>query len=227
MARWRCQGEGAAACWPRHRGAAELWSRGAANHECCRCQSAVVLVWARRMTDTHRPITVNRAPVLTLWAAVVAERLGFDRDEALTLGRAVAGLNAYSKGVALGLFEPTPEMVKERRKKARPTGSFQVALLGRAVPAVHTPEGVRALAKNKPIAPASVERYLVSKFGDALDDTRKAMTILACSIPPAELAGSAFRLYEQLRPTVPAGAGGWGAKGKLDLEKIQALAQSA
>jgi hypothetical protein len=30
----------------------------------------------------------------------VAEVLGFDHDEALTLGRAVAGLNAYSKGVS-------------------------------------------------------------------------------------------------------------------------------
>jgi len=29
--------------------------------------------------------------VLTLWAAVVAVRLGFDRDTALTLGQAVAG----------------------------------------------------------------------------------------------------------------------------------------
>ena len=46
-------------------------------------------------------------PVLTLWAAVVAERLGFDRDTALTLGRAVAGLNAYAKGVSLGLLEPS------------------------------------------------------------------------------------------------------------------------
>ena len=36
-------------------------------------------------------ITINRAPVLTLWAAVVAERLGFDRAFALTLGQAVAG----------------------------------------------------------------------------------------------------------------------------------------
>ncbi len=42
---------------------------------------------------------VNRAPVLTLWAAVVAEVLGFEHDEALTLGRAVAGLNAYSQKV--------------------------------------------------------------------------------------------------------------------------------
>ena len=50
---------------------------------------------------------MNRAPVLTLWAAVVAEVLGFEHDEALTLWRAVAGLNAYSKGVSLGLFQPT------------------------------------------------------------------------------------------------------------------------
>lgn len=47
-------------------------------------------------------IMVNRAPVLTLWAAVVAERLGFERDEALTLGKAVAGLTAQSKGQRLG-----------------------------------------------------------------------------------------------------------------------------
>jgi hypothetical protein len=47
--------------------------------------------------------------VLTLWGAVVAEVLGFMHAEALTLGRAVAGLNAYSKGGSLGLFHPTPE----------------------------------------------------------------------------------------------------------------------
>jgi hypothetical protein len=61
---------------------------------------------------------VNRAPVLTLWAAVVAEILGFEHDEALTLGRAVAGLNAYSKGVSLGLFQPTPREVKGLAEKS-------------------------------------------------------------------------------------------------------------
>ena len=30
-----------------------------------------------------RTISINRAPVMTLWAAVVAQRLGFDEDEAL------------------------------------------------------------------------------------------------------------------------------------------------
>ena len=62
---------------------------------------------------------MNRARVLTLWAAVVAEVLGFDHDEALTLGRAVAGLNAYSKGVSLGFFQPTPKEVQEHRRKMR------------------------------------------------------------------------------------------------------------
>jgi len=45
-----------------------------------------------------KKIKINRAPVLTLWATVVAERLGHNKNEALMLGKAVAGLNAQSKG---------------------------------------------------------------------------------------------------------------------------------
>ena len=45
-----------------------------------------------RAIDTK--IRINRAPMLTLWAAVVAERLGFDHAFALTLGQAVAGSSA-------------------------------------------------------------------------------------------------------------------------------------
>jgi len=57
-------------------------------------------------------VLVNGAPVLTLWAVVVAEVLRFEHDEALTLGRAVAGLNAYSKGVSLGLSGRPPKRSK-------------------------------------------------------------------------------------------------------------------
>jgi len=46
--------------------------------------------------------------VLTLWASVVAEILGFDHDEALTFGRAVAGMNAYSKGYPWGSSSRPP-----------------------------------------------------------------------------------------------------------------------
>jgi hypothetical protein len=174
--------------------------------------------------QAHQTVVINRAPVLTLWAAVVAERLGFDRDEALTLGRAVAGLNAYSKGVKLGLYEPTPKSERDRRKKAREGEMLHVNILHRAVPVVHTAEGVRALADGRPISPSSIDRYLKTKFGDALKDVRLAMSELAHSLPPRELALSAYRLYEQFRPDIPAGVGGWSVRGKLSLHRIAALA---
>lgn len=169
-------------------------------------------------------IKINRAPVLTLWAAVVAERLGFEWEEAVTLGRAVAGLNAYSKGVSLGLYEPTPEAERERRRTARRGATVQIDLLHRAVPAVETPDGLRALSKERPISPASVERYLAGKFGARLADTRAAMTRLARSMPPRKLAKHAYAFYEEFRPAVPAGVRGWGAAGALDLDRIAALA---
>src|SRR5918911_401146 len=114
------------------------------------------------MADEVRTIKVNRAPVLTLWAAIVAERLGFDRDEALTLGRAVAGSSAAMKGRALGIFEPAdPREVEAERRRAPPSDEVvHVRLLGRPVPAVRTPAGIRALDKERPGDPRSVERYL-------------------------------------------------------------------
>ena len=67
---------------------------------------------------------MNRAPVMTAWAMVVAERLGFRREEALSIGEsglkrsahnitanvhhpasAYTEMNAITKGVSLGIFE--------------------------------------------------------------------------------------------------------------------------
>ncbi len=172
-------------------------------------------------------IRINRTPVLTLWAAIVAERLGFEHDEALTLGKAVAGLTAQSKGQRLGIFTPSPtEVRKKRAEKAKAAGVFRVALLGRAVPVLQTDEGLRAAGKDqKPVDPASVEKYLKSKFGEALPEARAAMTKLAKSRKPEALAEEGFRLYEAFRPAIPAGTRGWGAQGELSLEKIAGLAK--
>ena len=173
-------------------------------------------------------VTINRAPVLTLWAAVVAERLGFEHAEALTLGKSVAGLTAQSKGQRLGIFTPSPEAVRRQRaEKAKAAGVFAVALLGRAVPVLHTDEGLRAVGKDqKPVLPASVEKYLKSKFGEALPAVRAAMQRLAKSRSVDVLADEAFHLYEQFRPAVPAGEAGWGAKGTLSLAKIGAVVET-
>lgn len=170
-------------------------------------------------------LEINRAPVLTLWAAVVAERLGFEWEEALTLGRAVAGLNAYSKGKALGLFQPTPEAVREKRRRMREAEGVSVDLLNRAVPARQTTDGLRALSKDQPIDPDGVRRYLKNKFGEALDDAVAAMRTLARSRRRDELVDAAYELYEAFRPEVPRGKKGWGARGRLSLDRIRAMAE--
>lgn len=172
---------------------------------------------------SRETVIVNRAPVLTLWAAVVAERLGFDRRAALSLGKAMAGLNAQSKGRSLGIFKPAEHPEGVPREKVKPGEEFRVELLGRGVPAKTTPEGVRAVVKDKPVGAEGVERYLEEKFGPALPAVEKAMKALAGSFKPAELATVAFSLYERFRPNIPAGVGGWGAKGELRLERIESL----
>jgi hypothetical protein len=173
------------------------------------------------MPGRKATLKVNRAPVLTLWAAVVAERLGHGREAALTLGKAVAGLNAVSKGRRLGIYEK-PE-ADETRAEPKPKKPKVVELLGRRVPIQRTRAGIRALSGDTPEKPAAVARYLESKFGDALDEVRAAMTELAASFEPDELEKKAYSLYEKFRPSVPSGEKGWGAAGELELAAIAAL----
>jgi hypothetical protein len=168
-------------------------------------------------------ITVNRAPVLTLWAAVVAERIGFDRREALTLGKAVAGLNAQAKGRRLGIFQPRPDAHGAPAKKSGLGEEFWIDLCGRPIPAKKTADGVRAVVKDEPIDPDAVEGYLERAFGDDLAAARGAMERLWRAFKPDALARDAFALYEKFRPAVARGQAGWGQKGTLDLDRILEL----
>jgi hypothetical protein len=175
----------------------------------------------------NKKVTINRAPVLTLWAAVVAERLGHPWDESLTLGRAVAGLNAQSKGRRIGVYEQkTPEEKEKEKKEAKEAKGPSVALLGRSVPVKKTAHGLRAVTDGHAIDPDSVETYLQQKFGDEYAPSRAALEQLAKSYSPHELEGRAYDLYEKFRPTIPEGKKGWGAKGELDLDYVRSLAKS-
>ena len=174
----------------------------------------------------NKKIKINRAPVLTLWATVVAERMGYKKDEALTFGKAVAGLNAQSKGRRLGIYEEKSEEEKEKDKKKEKQVKVEfVELLGRGVPAVKTSKGLRASIKGEEISPDSVETYLEGKFGDELDEARSAMEKLAKAYTPKQLESKAYDLYEKFRPKIPEGTKGWGAKGELDLGYIRSLAE--
>lgn len=174
----------------------------------------------------NKKIKINRAPVLTLWAAIVAERLGYDKNESLTFGKAVAGLNAQSKGRRLGIYEEKTEEEKEQEaKKEKPVKLEFIQLLGRGVPAVKTPQGLRAAIKGEEIDPQGVQKYLKQKFGDDLDEARTAMEMLATAYKPKQLEAEAYSLYEKFRPKIPEGTKGWGAKGELNLDFIRSLAE--
>ena len=171
-------------------------------------------------------IKINRAPVLTLWAVVVAERLGYEKETALTLGKAVAALNAQAKGRRLGIYEAKSDAEKAEARRQEAPGEVEfVDILGRGIPAIRTPQGLRAAVDGEVIRAESVETYLQKKFRADLDEVRTAMQTLAEAHTPEELASRAYDLYEKFRPEIPEGTKGWGAKGELDLDFIRSLAK--
>jgi hypothetical protein len=175
------------------------------------------------MAEARTPIRVNRAPVLTLWAAVVAERLGHPSETALSLASAVAGTAARAKARRLGIAEE-----KDRKKDAapeRPQDTTQ--LLGRKIRLAHDADGVvlADAGDGKPAPAAPVAAYVAKAFGKHLAEVRTAMEALAERIEAQELNRIGFRLYERFRPEVPPDVKGWGAKGDLDLTKISSAAE--
>jgi hypothetical protein len=94
----------------------------------------------------------------------------------------------------------------------------------RPVPAIKPTDGVRAVIKNKPIEPESVERYLESKFGDSFGTVRAVMHDLANAFRAEQLPENAFGPNEKFRPAIPEGVTGWGAKGNLEIDRIRSFA---
>jgi hypothetical protein len=170
------------------------------------------------------PLEINRAPVLTLWAAVVAERLGHPADTALTLGRAVAGSAARVKARNIGREERKADRDADAAGLRPDHVTAPAVLLGKTIRLLPTTDGeLRAADGEQPADPAAVQRYLAKAFGDHLNEVRQAMDELANRYEPAELNRIGFRLYEKkFRPDVPYGNEGWGKRAVLDVEMIRA-----
>jgi hypothetical protein len=170
-------------------------------------------------------VTINRAPVLTLWAAAVAERMGHPWESALTLGKAVAGLNAQAKGRTLGIYAARAPGEASQRAKKRAADVEWITVCGRPVPARMTPDGLRAVAEDAVIEPGPVMRYLEKAFGESLAEALRAMRDLAGAWSASELEARAYGLYERFRPAVASGTRGWGQKGELDLDLVRSLSK--
>ena len=160
------------------------------------------------MTAPHPLIRVNRAPVLTLWAAVVAERLGHPPDTALSLASAVAGTAARAKPRRLGITEER-DYAKDAKAASPARAQDTAQLLGKKIRLTHDANGVvlaEGEGKSAPAAP--VQAYVTKAFGENLAAVRKAMDDLAAQYEPEELNRIGFRLYETVdsnprRPGIP------------------------
>ncbi|GAA6000798.1 hypothetical protein JCM10207_004665 [Rhodosporidiobolus poonsookiae] len=159
----------------------------------------------------QKTVLVNRAPVMTAWACVVAERLGFRRQEALSIAHCFTDLNATSKGVSLGLMAPDAAKVE-----VGPSQPF-VDILGRKVPVLSTQHGEwRAISKGLVAEPAKAFAYIRGAFRQQLGAVIGAMRLLANSFSPAELNQKGYGLYLEFRPDVE----GWGKKGEVKMSSI-------
>ncbi|KWU45792.1 hypothetical protein RHOSPDRAFT_15987 [Rhodotorula sp. JG-1b] len=154
---------------------------------------------------------VNRAPVMTAWACVVAERLGFKRQEALSIAHVFTDMNAASKGVSLGIYGPEANKIE-----VGPSQPF-VDILGRKVPVLSTQNGEwRAISKGHVADPSKAFAYMRGAFRQQLGAVIGSMRLLAASFPQHELNAKGYGLYLEFRPDVD----GWGKKAELKMSTI-------
>jgi hypothetical protein len=182
-------------------------------------------------TLRHKFTVVNRAPVMMAWACVVAERLGFSRDEALSIASVYTEMNAVSKGVSLGIFDKKRETDLKAAHAGVAEAQPYVDLLGRRIPLFRIASGSwRAFTtedsngNNTPgggaAAPRAAHSYITRALRQTAPAVLGAMRLLAESYDyPMELNRVGFSLYADFRPDV----NGWGKRGELKCETLLAL----
>lgn len=167
-------------------------------------------------------IVINRAPVLQLWGAVVAQFLYPDLGwtTCLSIGNSISTLCAISKGRSIGLIQSKEDAdSSERKKKKADIGTRKLTVMG--FPMQIKGEVVVVDGKPKPFKEANLK----GKFGGE-EKYGKAKTAFEESLQTwkgleTELDKKAFHMYEEFRPSVAGGQQGWGRKGKLELGEAQ------
>lgn len=176
------------------------------------------------------PISINRSPVLQLWAATVANFLHPDESWAtcLSIGSSISTLCAISKGRAIGKIEPkdSTSESKDKNKKGKNThdDTRELEVMGFTL---QIKDGAVVVdGKTKP----TKEHLLQGKYGgeDEYTNVQKVMeeALRIWSDDKEQLDTKAFHMYEQFRPSTAAGSSGWGRKGQLDLHQVKSTIES-
>ncbi|KAF2423728.1 hypothetical protein EJ08DRAFT_700972 [Tothia fuscella] len=158
---------------------------------------------AAKKTKSEKPeneITINRAPVLKLWSACVAQFQypSLSWSTCLSAGSAISSICATSKGKSIGAIETHDEGEKKTKKKQSDTGNLQVMQFK-----LKAKDGIVYVGDKKE---SSSEELLKKKFGDSYDEVKSIF----------EKALQTWKGHEdELEKR------GWGRKGVLDLEMVK------
>ncbi|KAG6829608.1 hypothetical protein H0H92_004077 [Tricholoma furcatifolium] len=169
-----------------------------------------VRILSKKMT------VVNRAPLMTLWAMTVAERLGFRREEALSIASVYTEMNAVTKGVSLGIYESGKEQGMEAIKGG---SQSYIELMGRRPLYQTQTQQWRALSSAAPVKPSVAFSYISRAFRQTTPYISGALKLLANSFDSEELNRMGWGLYAEFRPTVDR----WGARSEVKCSTILEL----
>jgi hypothetical protein len=177
------------------------------------------------VNEDTKPIIINRAPVLQLWAASVANitHPELSWETCLSAGSAVSSICAVAKGRSIGTVpekddseakQEKHEKAKEKRKDLDEIDVMHFKL--------RLKDGLAVVGSDEKGKPGS-EDALKKKFGDEQYDRTKGAfddALKSWKGREKELNNNAFHFYEAFRPDVSKGQKGWGRKGELNLNTI-------
>ncbi|KAJ7908275.1 hypothetical protein B0H13DRAFT_2016861 [Mycena leptocephala] len=159
---------------------------------------------------------VNRAPLMTAWSTLVAERLGFQREEALSIASVYTEMNALAKGVSMGIYKQGMDKGAEALKEG---SQPYVELMGRR-PLYKTQNSQwRALLNGTAVQPSTAFSYISRALRQTTPHIIGALRLLAESFTPQEINTKAWGLYAEFRPEVT----GWGERAEVKCETILGL----
>ncbi|KAF9055396.1 hypothetical protein BDZ89DRAFT_1055989 [Hymenopellis radicata] len=161
----------------------------------------------------RRSAIINRAPIMTAWSMIVAERQGFKREEALSIASAYTEMNALAKGVSLGIYKDGKQKgIEANRGGTQP----YVELMGRRALYQVQSNQWRALVNGTPAQPSVAFSYISRSLRQTTPYIIGAMRLLAESFAPAELNQKGWELYAEFRPVVS----GWGERAEVKCDSI-------
>jgi hypothetical protein len=175
--------------------------------------------------DTNgNTITINRAPVLELWASCVAHLTypSLPWPTCLSIGAAISTITAISKGRSIGKIQkpdPGEAAAKKRKPEQSKANLDEVDVMGFTL---HVDGDGQAMVGDKP--KKGNEEALKKKYGlENFEHAKRAFedALQTWKGKEDDLNSGAFHMYEDFRPTVAAGQKGWGRKGVLNLETVK------